>query len=489
MVLLLYMKAWETKCQKLLDKSLKLPIQELNELDWKEDISAKNESLAKHLSAFTNYPGGGFMIFGIQDNGNIVGVDNSQIEDITKKLGNIARSNIVPPISLDHSILELASKPILAVYIAETSHKPAHLKSGTIYDSCIRSAGQSRKLSQEEVQKMIAVSQGLTFEKRVYPTTYQLEDIIAKLDYVTYFDLLEAKQPSTQEEIAKVLESEQLIVKNNTGYQMTNFGIILLAKDLDEYPEIKRKTPRVIKYEGKDRTGTIIKQNEENSGYAPGFSRIINLVNTLIPSNEVIKEVLRKEVLMYPPRAIRELIANALIHQDFDISGSGVTVEIFDDRLEITNPGRPFVEVNRLMDLPPRSRNEALASIMRRLHICEELGSGIDKVVIECEAYQLPAPLFETRGDNMVAILYSPRILTRMEKQDRIRACYQHACLKSVSNGIMTNETVRKRFSIESTNYPTASKIIKETLDSGLIRFKNPEGKSRRNFQYVPYWY
>jgi predicted HTH transcriptional regulator len=146
------------------------------------------------------------------------------------------------------------------------------------------------------------------------------------------------------------------------------------------------------------------------------------------------------------------------------------------------------VEVNRLMDMPPRSRNQILASLMRRLHICEEQGSGIEKVVFDCEFYQLPAPLFETREDNMVATLYSPRSLTRMDKGDRIRACYLHACLKHVSSEIMTNESIRKRFNILDSNYPAASRIIKETMESKLIRLKDPDSKSKKHSQYVPFW-
>ena len=182
------------------------------------------------------------------------------------------------------------------------------------------------------------------------------------------------------------------------------------------------------------------------------------------------------------------LIANALIHQDFDVSGTGVTIEIFDDRIEITNPGKPFVEVNRLMDLPPRSRNEKLASLMRRLHICEELGSGIDKVVFECEIYQLPAPLFETKEGNMVATLYSHQTLTKMDKKDRIRACYLHASLKHVSGEITTNESIRTRFNITDSNYPIASKILKETMEAGLVKPKDPDSKSKKHSQYVPFW-
>src|SRR5690606_19277547 len=141
-------------------------------------------------------------------------------------------------------------------------------------------------------------------------------------------------------------------------------------------------------------------------------------------------KALRKEVPMYPDLAIRELLANALIHQDFEITGAGPMVEIFTDRLEITNRGRPLMEVDRLLDAPPKSRNEALASLMRRFGVCEERGSGIDKVVQETEIFQLPAPEFVTSEDSMRATLFAHRKFNEMDKSDRIRACYMHASLR-----------------------------------------------------------
>jgi len=86
---------------------------------------------------------------------------------------------------------------------------------------------------------------------------------------------------------------------------------------------------------------------------------------------------------LYPEIALRELIANALIHQDFSISGTNPMIEIFDNRIEITNSGKPLIDVLRFIDHQPKSRNEKLANLMRQMRICEELGSGIDKGLIK----------------------------------------------------------------------------------------------------------
>jgi len=83
-----------------------------------------------------------------------------------------------------------------------------------------------------------------------------------------------------------------------------------------------------------------------------------------LPSNEEIGKVFRSEVPMYPELSIRELVANAVIHQDFTLTGTGPMIELFDGRLEVTNPGTPLVDTQRFLDTPPQSRNEALASFI-----------------------------------------------------------------------------------------------------------------------------
>jgi predicted HTH transcriptional regulator len=196
---------------------------------------------------------------------------------------------------------------------------------------------------------------------------------------------------------------------------------------------------------------------------------------------------LRKTVPMFPELAVRELVANALIHQDFSMTGAGPMVEIFDDRIEITNPGAPLVDIRRFVDTPPTSRNDALASLMRRFRICEERGSGIDKVVFQIELFQLPAPLFEVPDGFTRAVLFAHKPLSEMDKADRVRACYLHACLRYVTHKPMTNTSLRERFGIEQKNSATASRLIKEATEAGAIR-PYEEATSKRLMKYVPFW-
>ena len=156
------------------------------------------------------------------------------------------------------------------------------------------------------------------------------------------------------------------------SWEITNLGAILLARDLRNFKGLKRKALRLIQWDGRGRLKTVREQVGQK-GYAAGFEGLIDFLSALLPRNEVIGIALRREVPMYPQLAVRELIANALIHQDFSITGAGPMVEVFSDRMEITNPGTPLVNVNRLLDSPP---GRGMVTVQR-------LCSGLDRITGE----------------------------------------------------------------------------------------------------------
>ena len=236
------------------------------------------------------------------------------------------------------------------------------------------------------------------------------------LDYSSYFELLKRPVPETRDGIIAALAADRLVTSGDAGgWNITNAGALLFARHLADFPRLERKAVRVIQYRGSDRTETI-KEQPGAKGYASGFEGLLTYIGALLPTNEVIKKALRVEAPMYPALAVRELVANALIHQDLRMTGTGPMVELFSDRLEITNPGLPLVSTERFLDNPPLSRNERLALLMRRFGVCEERGSGIDKVVAQTEFYQLPAPRFEEIGEMTRATLFSHRDSIRMDK-------------------------------------------------------------------------
>lgn len=311
-------------------------------------------------------------------------------------------------------------------------------------------------------------------------------DVVALLDTQSFFDLFHLPYPASRDAVLDRLAREKVISQAANNWDITNLGAVLFAKRLDDFPNISRKAPRVVVYDGQNKLKTRL-DKVGTKGYAVGFEGLVEFINGQIPTNEVIEAALRAQIKMFPDTAIRELVANALIHQDFNETGTSVMIELYSDRLEISNPGQPFIPPERFID-EYQSRNERLADIMRRIGVCEEKGSGIDKVVGAAEAYQLPAPDFRVSERRTTVVMFAHIPFDDMDRNDRIRACYQHCCLRYVTNQRMTNQSLRERFHLPEAKSETASRVIRDTLDAGGIKVEDLSSTSKRYAKYVPFW-
>ena len=465
------------------------------ETEWVEfkRNRADEEQIGEYLSALANSAAlanksHAYVLWGIDDGTHeVVGTDFSPR---STKIGNEELENwllrmLSPKIPFQFLDLAVDGKAVVILEIGRAYRHPVQFK----HNEYIRIGSLKKKLKEfpEKERALWRIFDETPFEVMTAHEDASDDAVLSLLDYPSYFELADVPLPENRAQILERLRGEGLIQKNSRGlWNITNLGALLFAKRLDDFRGLRRKAVRVIAYSGNDRISTI-REQVGAKGYAAGFEGLINFINGLVPSNEVIGIALRKNVPMYPELAVRELVANAVIHQDFTIGGAGPMIEIFKDRMEVTNPGTPLIEVERFLDTPPRSRNESLASLMRRFGICEERGSGVDKVVHETEYYQLPAPDFAIVSDHTRATLFAHRILAKMDKADRIRACYLHACLRYVQRDFMTNTSLRERFAIEVQNSAAASRLIKEALEGGMIRAYD-EKAGRKYMKYVPYW-
>lgn len=199
-------------------------------------------------------------------------------------------------------------------------------------------------------------------------------------------------------------------------------------------------------------------------------------------------DVARGIVPVYPKIAVREFVANALIHQDFAIDGSPITIEIFSNRLVITNPGAPLNNINRLLDLPPRSRNERLAQSMLLLNMCERRGSGVDRAIEAIEEMCLPPVKFQSLDDYTRVSLFPQKPLSEMTKKEKIIACYQHACLMFEDNKAINNQSIRERFGLNKNQSAVASRILTDAVVEKLIKSTDEESASKKFSTYVPFY-
>jgi ATP-dependent DNA helicase RecG len=430
----------------------------------------------------------GYLIWGIEDEKHkIIG---TTFDPTTARKGNEPLQSwlghvIHPQVHFEFETVQMHNLRVVVLTIEPASFEPVKFN-GTAYVRVGPTTHELSKYPDRERRLWRAFDQrgweGGTAKERLSE-----EDALMLLDYPTYFQLLGQPLPENRIGIIEALSSDGLISRMaGTGWRVTNLGGILLARKLADFPSLARKALRVIRYSGVNRLETT-KEQVGGKGYAAGFEGLIEYINAFFPANEAIGAALRTTTPLYPSLAIRELIANALIHQDFAITGSGPIVEVFDDRVEISNPGIPIIDPDRLVDAPPKSRNEALASIMRRMGICEERGSGWDKVAFQVELHQLPAPEVVTTADTTRVTLLSPRPLGDMSPEDKARAVYLHACLNQVSRKSTTNSSVRQRFGIEERNKATASRLLKDAVERGLI-VPYDKDSSPRLMRYVPFW-
>ena len=480
----------DKELHKIIDRLLKLP----KECEWAEfKLNFKSEEeIGKYISALSNgaclqNEPFGYLVFGIDD--KTQQVSGTTFRPKLHKVGNEELENwLLQRTSLRVEVLLFETiyneKPV-SLFQIQAAHGQPTCFSNQDY---IRVGGITRSLKDfpEKERKIWANKPKLVFENGIAIEVESASDVIKLLDTQCYFDLLKIPYPSNREAVIEKFISEKFIKHQHNAYQITNLGAILFAKNLEDFDSLAYRAPRVIQYEGKNKLKTI-KDQDGKLGYALGFDRLIKYINALLPSNEVIGVALRETKLMYPELAVRELVANALVHQDFFEKGSSPMIEIFNDRIEISNPGLPLISPNRFID-EYQSRNELLSSVMRRLGICEKKGSGMDKVVFNIELYQLPAYDVLVQEKHTKVILYAYQKFADMDKKDRIRACYQHACLKYITNEKMTNTTLRERFKIADENAAMVSRIIKETAQAGLIKEEDPENSSRKYVKYIPIW-
>lgn len=229
------------------------------------------------------------------------------------------------------------------------------------------------------------------------------------LDIDAYFALLSMPRPYGTLETLNQLRRDRLIDQDAGLYTIRRMGALLFARNLRDFPDCARKAARVVVYSSSSKLKTKL-DREFTTGYASGFEELVAFIMEQLPQNEVIRGALRQHVSLVPDAVIRELVANALIHQDLSLSGMNVMIDIHPDRVEISNPAKPLMPVERFID-GYQSRNERLGDLMRRFGICEERSSGIDRVVSTVEAYQLPAPLFhETLNRTEVVVMAPPAV-------------------------------------------------------------------------------
>jgi ATP-dependent DNA helicase RecG len=311
------------------------------------------------------------------------------------------------------------------------------------------------------------------------------EEALALLDISAFYRLAELPLATdTRDKIARLSSWGLIRLAEDDSASVTNLGALLFANDLDQFGDLKHRRLRITKYSGLSKIHAV-SDHFENRGYAASFKASLDLIKALVPVNEEIKESFRIEVPLYPEVALRELLVNMFAHQDFDQHGSQLSVELYDDRLEMTNPGRPLIDVSRFVD-DNHSRNKDLSSALLQLRMGETRGSGIDRALNELEAHQVAAPEFHTGTGSTRVVLFGRRKFEQMTTQERCWNAYLHCCLKYTVHSQLTNSSLRNRFGLPPAKAPAVSLVISEAIKLGFIKLDPRAPRATKSARYIP---
>ncbi|RYE17123.1 MAG: transcriptional regulator, partial [Sphingobacteriaceae bacterium] len=295
------------------------------------------QQIGEYLSALSNgaaYVGQpyGNLVFGIEDGTHrLVGTDFKPRETQVhgQELELWLTINLNPRISFDIFEFEYNELSFVIFRVQRMRSQPVCFN-GTPY---IRIGSHKAKLYEhpERARKLWAQDSDLVFERELCKFDVDEETLFQAIDTQNFFNLLNLPYPNDTAAIIHRLIQEQVIKSGETGFHVTNLGALLFAREISFFDDLGRRALKVIKYNGNGRT-TAEKETLARKGYAVGFDGLIKYIEDRLPTSEVIVRTTRTQVDEYPIIAIREIVANALIHQDFSIKGMTPKVEIFDNR-------------------------------------------------------------------------------------------------------------------------------------------------------------
>lgn len=464
-----------------------------NETVELKDSLADPTEIGKRISALANSARlhnheSGFLLWGIDDETREP--ITTKFDPTKAKIGNQPldiwlASALKPNVHFGFKKVEMDNNIHILLEIPAANNAPVEFKG----DAYIRVGEATTLLSNHSAKLMELVSKigQVRWETAIAADLLKSDEVLSMLDHHALYRLLGETYPTNQTAILNKLCQEKLInVDVDERWKITNMGAILLATDLKQFDiPVSGRAIRFVKYAAKHRASETLFSFESNVGYATGFETLFDTVRANIPRTERIEGALRRSTGLFPELSVRELLANALVHQDMTQRGRAPLIELFPDRIEVSNPGEPLMETSRMIDVNPQSRNEMLANLMRRMGVCEQLGTGIDKIVLEAEKYHLTPPEFRAEGGATKVILGGPKKHGDMTGAERVRACFQHTAIMWLQKDRMRNKTLCERFGIMPGSEAQATAVINAAKAQGLIKLAE-EGNPRAG--YIPFW-
>lgn len=466
-----------------------------DETEWVEFKvnNAEPELIGEYISAISNSAAlhekeWGYLVWGIDDKTHeIIG---TELNYRSKKVGNEEIENwlstqLKPRLDFRFYDLMIEDKKVVIMFVPAANNAPTSFKS----EKYIRVGSYKKKLKDyPDKEKNLWRSFDIRpFETMIAKENVDAQQVTELIDCAAFYTLMNLPLPSNRDSMMHdMLDYEFIKTMDNGNYAITNMGALLFAKDLKKFDRLFNKAIRVIKYKGNGKTEAT-HDDTFKQGYAVCFEEVIRHCMTLLTQYEVIETAFNEKFIMFPEKAVREVLGNLCIHQDLTLKGQGPVIEIFDTKIEATSMGALLIEPDRIIDSAPHARNEKMAQFLRLIHICEARGSGFDRMEEGMRDLKIPAPKVESGEDFCRILLYWHKSFADWSKEERIKTCYIYVCYCYVNEIPVTNVILRERFGLGEESRALVSKVIKATADEGLIKLFD-DTTAPRYYRYIPYW-
>ena len=414
--------------QKLIEEAIKYKT-ETNSVEFKDARGGLPKSTWKSISAFSHKPGGGIIVFGItedKDKHEIKITGTGILDNLQEKIGDLVNNEMSFIIRPTYHILEIEERTLLAVFIPECpdQFKPCYYNpAGMTNGAYIRDGNTDRKMTDDEMRNLIDNSKKFKFD-----ITLAEDSSLDDLSKEKILELLiksgeRTQRQSSLDEINFELLKNLGIADNFDGLQKpTLAGFLIFAKERPQNKQqFSRYAIRCVRFKGSNVAAEIIDSLDIKETLDVQIDEMLKFILRNIKKSAKIVGTKRIEKYEYPKKAIREIVANAVIHRDYKITGTYTQVYIFEDRIEVFNPGclPPGVTIENIKDAQV-SRNEIIAARLKDLDYLEEYGRGIDIVFNKMQKWNLLPPIFKNTSNSFKVILMGEKLSKLNERQVKI---------------------------------------------------------------------
>ena len=436
---------------------------ESEKVELKPSLSQLNE-IVETIVGFANTQGGKIFI-GISNAGDIIGIEigKSTIE----KLVNTIKQNTEPSQYPKIIVKTIGGKNIIEVDAIESKEKPV-----LAFGRAFKRVGKSTlKVDKDEHEKMVIEKKKIYFDVQICEgaTPSDIDE-----EKVRQFVREAQRQRNFDLEESSSLDDILMRLKLISGKKINNAAVLLFGKDTQKF--FLQAVTKVIRFKGIDVTGEMLDFKNIEGDILIQLRRAEDFIFEHIPQKAWIEEgkLERQEKWLYPPRALREALANAFAHRDYQ-STSGVQVRIFDDRLEIWNPGilPKQLTIQKLKgkheSIP---HNPMLARFFFLIKYGEEVGTGTNKIIKWCQEWGLPEPQIEVTGTSLVVTFF------RFFISDEVMASLHERQKKAVEY-VKTKEKItnQKYQQINMVSKATATRELQELVEKGVLSRVGETGK------------